>query len=192
MIVVRSRTALTFAAALAISTASFAVACSSAPPPGDPPLSGELNQNRGTGNKTGNDTSSSSSSSGGTNKGTDQSTDPNEPADPAQPGDPAPTGGACSNEQTADACFQCCDTKNPGGLDVDGQAFGQCACETPGVCAQACGSSYCAGQEPTQACVTCLQNATQCETAAETACNANAACKAALTCIQQSGCEQKP
>ncbi len=188
MILARSRSALTFAAALIVSTASFAVACSSAPPPGDPPLSGEVNQNKTPGNKS---SSSSSSSSGGSTKDTEESTDPNEPADPQDPADPAPTGGACSGEATADACFQCCDTKNPGGLDVDGQAFGECACETPGVCAQACGSSYCAGQQPTQACATCLQNATQCETAAETACNANAACKAAIACIESSGCDQK-
>lgn len=187
MILARSRSALTFAAALIVSTASFAVACSSAPPPGDPPLAGEVNQNKTPGNKS----SSSSSSSGGSSKNTEESTDPNEPADPQDPADPAPTGGACSGEATADACFECCDTKNPGGLDVDGQAFGECACETPGVCAQACGSSYCAGNEPTQACITCLQNATQCETAAETACNANAACKAAIACIESSGCDQK-
>ncbi len=187
MILDRSRSALSLAAALAVTTASFVVACSSAPPPGDPALAGEVNQNKGTNN--GNKTPSSKDKSG--DQGPSSDTDPNEPADPQDPGDPAPTGGACSAEQTADACFQCCDTKNPGGLDVDGQAFGECACESPGVCAQACGSTYCAGQEPNQACINCLQNATQCETAAETACNASAACKAAVACIEQSGCDQK-
>lgn len=185
----RSRSSLTVAAVLAIATASFAVACSSAPPPSDPPLAGENSSTKnGSSNKNG---SSSNTGSKTGNNDNEQSTDPNEPADPQNPSDPAPTGGACSAEATADACFDCCDTKNPGGLEVDGQAFGQCACESPGVCAQACGSSYCAGNQPTQACSTCLQNATQCETAAETACNANAACKAAIACIQQSGCAQK-
>jgi len=184
----RSRTALSFAAVLIVSTASFAVACSSAPPPGDPPLAGELNQNKGSnGSKTpGNSSSKGSNDSKGEDPGS--STDPNEPADPQ---DPAPTGGACSGEATADACFQCCDTKNPGGLDIDMNAFGQCVCESPGTCAQACATSWCNGQQPTQACANCLQNATQCETAAETACNGSAACKAAMACIQASGCDKK-
>jgi len=171
-------------------------ACSSAPP--DTTLDGELNS----GNSAKSSKTPSKTSGTGTNTGTAQQTNPTDPADPAAPANPAapatpttpaPAGnGQCAGQQTADACFQCCDTASPGGFDVDSQAFGQCVCETPGTCAAACATSFCAGGPPTAACEQCLNGATQCEAQAEAACNANAACAAAFACSDSSGCNAKP
>lgn len=93
---------------------------------------------------------------------------------------------------TADwmSCIDCCDQANPGGFEVDGQAWDDCICQT--ACAQECGGSYCNGGDPSFACEQCMQNAQQCDQAADTACQANAACAAAIACIQSSQCESKP
>lgn len=186
MLISRSRIAFTVIA--------FAlVACSSAPP--DSPLQGEVNPSTASKKKNNNQTQTNNDSegqdldSGATQEG--NSTDPANPAAPATPTTPAPTNGQCSASTTFDACFQCCDQAFPGGFEVDAQAFGKCACEAPGVCAQACAGSFCAGGQATPACEQCLNTATQCNTAAETACNANASCKGVFTCVDTSGCETK-
>lgn len=193
MLITRSRIAFSLVA-IAL------VACSSAPP--DTTLQGEINP--GNSNKGGSKTPAANKGSSTNNGGTSTTQDPTDPADPAAdpatpaapatpgtPGTPAPGTGQCAASAGAEQCFQCCDAAFPGGLDVDAQAYGQCVCEAPGVCAQQCATSYCAGQQPTAACEQCLNAATQCEQAAETACNANANCKGAFTCIESSGCEQK-
>lgn len=180
---------------LAFAFIAFALAaCSSAPP--DSPLQGEVNptntskkRNTNTSN-TNNDDSEGQELNSGT---TDDPAAPADPAaDPAAPGTPAPTNGQCSAQPSFDACFSCCDQAFPGGFEVDANAFGQCACESPGVCVSVCAGNYCAGGQATPACEQCLATATQCNTAAETACNANASCKGVFTCVDSSGCEAKP
>lgn len=192
MLISRSRTALTFIA-LAL------VACSSAPP--DSPLQGEVNPTPPSNKKKNNQPQTNTDDSEGQNLSSGAT--PNDPADPAAPaapanpaapGTPAPGAGTgqCSAQASSDACFQCCDQASPGGFEVDAQAFGQCACESPGVCAQACAGSFCAGSQATPACQQCLATATQCNTTAEAACNASASCKGVFSCVDSSGCEQKP
>jgi hypothetical protein len=187
MLISRSRIAFTLVAmALA--------ACSSAPP--DSPLQGEVNPTPTNKKKNNNSTTKNDDSEGQSlESGTTQQADPTDPANPsapATPSTPAPTNGQCSGQQTFDTCMQCCDQAFPGGFEVDANAFGQCACESPGVCAQACAGNFCAGGQATAACEQCLNAATQCNTAAETTCNANASCKGVFTCLDTSGCEAKP
>lgn len=187
MLITRSRIAFCFIA-LALA------ACSSAPP--DSPLQGEVNPTP-TNKKKNNNTNTTNDDSEGANlnSGATQEGDPTEPgaSTPATPTTPAPAGGGqCGAQQTFDTCMQCCDQAFPGGFEVDANAFGQCACESPGVCAQACAGSFCSGGPATPACEQCLAGATQCNTAAETTCNANASCKGVFTCLDTSGCEAKP
>lgn len=188
MLISRSRIAFTLIA--------FAlVACSSAPP--DSPLQGEVNPTSPTNKKKNNNQTQTNNDGEGQdlNSGTADPADPADPAapaNPATPGTPAPGTGQCSAQASFDACFQCCDQAFPGGFEVDAQAFGQCACESPGVCAQACATSFCAGGQATPACEQCLAAATQCNTVAETACNANASCQGVFSCVDSSGCEAKP
>ena len=169
-------------------------ACSSAPP--DSPLQGEVSPTTPK-KKNGNSTSNTNNDSEGQdlNSGATPGANPSDPAAPANPAAPAtptPGTGQCAAQQTFDTCAQCCDQAFPGGFDIDSQAFGQCACEAPGTCAQACAGSFCAGGQATPACEQCLANATQCQQIAETTCNANASCAGAFTCFDSSGCEAKP
>lgn len=176
---------------LAVVFASLAIplsfACSSAPSYEGDQLGGDLGggEKRGSSNKTRND-EGDPSTPGGDPTGETNPTEP-APGPTPPPGDP----GACASTTDANACFECCDQQNPGGIDAFFQAADACACDSPGVCKAECGSSYCAGQEPTQACLQCLGGAQQCLTAGEQACQANAACAAVLACEQQSQCEAK-
>ena len=170
---------------------ALAAACSSAPPPND--LSEDESETTPT-KKPAKD--NSSSSSGGTNTSSSSSSSsgstPTPPGgDPQQPNTPAP-GGTCAAEANADGCFECCAKGNEAGLDAAYQVFDTCACQTPGVCKAQCGANYCAGQQPSAACETCLQGAQQCGQQADTACAANAQCKAAIDCFDASQCENKP
>jgi hypothetical protein len=101
-----------------------------------------------------------------------------------------PTAGSCSSSADWMSCVDCCGQQNPGGFEVDGQAWNDCICQT--ACASACGANYCNGGDPSAACEQCMQNAPQCDQAAETACQANASCAAAIACVQNSQCEAKP
>ncbi|MBX3262238.1 MAG: hypothetical protein KIS78_05400 [Labilithrix sp.] len=127
------------------------------------------------------------SSSGGSSSGGDTSA----PAADAAPNDPAP-GGTCSAAQGVEACYACCDAKNPDGMAVYEDAWLACAC-APGVCATACAQSACAAtpSEPADgdACDTCLAQADQCDDQAEAACEASPACLAGFQCALDSGCE---
>jgi hypothetical protein len=107
---------------------------------------------------------------------------------------PPPVQQDCSATTSYDACGQCCDANNPPGYQVAEDAFTACICTMPGVCAQACGGSLCAGQDPSGQCQQCLNSnkAQQCEDAADTACQASPACAASEQCFQQSSCDQKP
>lgn len=189
MLISRSRVVVTFLA-LAL------VACSSAPP--DSPLQGEVSpttpKKKNSSKTTNNDDSEGQNLESGSAPGANPSDPaaPANPANPAAPATPTPGTGQCAGQQTFDTCAQCCDQAFPGGFDVDSQAFGQCACESPGVCAQACAGSFCAGGQATPACEQCLSTAAQCQQIAETTCNANASCAGAFTCFDSSGCQAKP
>jgi hypothetical protein len=97
----------------------------------------------------------------------------------------------CSAAQGEEACFECCDAKNPGGMEVFEDAWLACACQAS-VCATQCGQSMCADNpiDPVDgdACSTCLEAATQCDTQAEAACEANPACGAGFQCAADSKC----
>jgi hypothetical protein len=103
---------------------------------------------------------------------------------------PTPAPNTCGATTDFFACIDCCDQANPGGFEVDGQAWDNCICQT--ACAQACGGNFCNGGDPSLACEQCMDNAQQCDQVAETACQGNAACAAAMTCVQSSQCEAKP
>jgi hypothetical protein len=107
---------------------------------------------------------------------------------------PPPVQQDCSVTTSYDACGQCCDANNPPGYQVADDAYTACICQTPGVCAQACGGSLCAGQNPSGQCQQCMnsQKAWQCDDAAGMACQASPACTASDQCFEQSGCDQKP
>jgi hypothetical protein len=108
---------------------------------------------------------------------------------------PPPVQADCSATTSYDACGQCCDANNPPGYKIADDAYLACVCQTPGVCAQACGGSLCAGgQDPSPSCEQCLGShaAAQCEDAANAACDANPACVASNQCFDTSNCEQKP
>jgi hypothetical protein len=97
----------------------------------------------------------------------------------------------CKASADANSCYDCCATAHPG-VSVGDDAFGTCACQTPGTCAAQCANDYCKGQQPSAACSTCLDNATQCNTQADAACNANPDCMAFDTCVTSSSCDSKP
>lgn len=111
------------------------------------------------------------------------------PPAPAPAPSPAPR---CSASQGADACYECCDAKSPGGADAHDQAMRTCVC-APAACATECAQSFCAAapEEPADgdACATCLADATECEAQAEAACAANAACAAFADCVEASQCD---
>ena len=107
---------------------------------------------------------------------------------------PTPTG-TCSASATQGACFTCCEKANPKALPILDQAFGQCACVSPGACANACSVSFCQGNPPPAggSCDACLSaNDPSCGQKADTACLANADCKPLFACDDASGCAAKP
>ncbi len=108
------------------------------------------------------------------------------------PTPPPATPGTCSAAQGADACYACCEEKNPG-ADIAAEVWFDCACQ-PAVCGTQCAQTVCS-DNPTDpadgdACATCLENsAAQCDAQAETACAADAGCTAAMQCMETSQCD---
>jgi hypothetical protein len=195
---------LRVACALAASALVLATACSSAPPiEGDDlgnddsnVLGGKGASSSGSsgttlGGSSGSSGSESSSGAGASSSGGATSSGGTSSGGSSSGATPA-GGGECASSADIDACYDCCITPHEAGYDVADQAFGDCACASPGVCAAQCATSYCAGQEPTAACEACLDAATQCDQAADTACAGNADCQAITTCIQSSACDSKP
>jgi hypothetical protein len=180
--------ARSFTAFAAVSVA-LATACSAAPDPTGDQLGGgagtEDDETAAPAQK------KSTTSTSPTNPPVTNPTDPAAPADPANPNPPVPAGN-CGAEQSFDACFECCIKTDPAGFQVGDDAFTQCACAAPGICKAACGADFCNGQQPSQACITCLDSAEQCNQAADTACKGNAGCQAVEACITSSGCDAKP
>lgn len=175
----RSNKALGFALALSF----VAVACA-APTIPDSSLGGDSNPTEAVSTK------KPSTATNPPKQGTTAPTDPSNPA-PSDPNGPAPTDpatpGSCGAKATFAACFDCCDAPTGGALKKADDAFGQCACGG-GQCSSACTATFCAGQQPSAACDTCLTNT--CDPAADALCT-TAACKAGQQCVQTSGCEQK-
>src|SRR5207248_8144484 len=69
-------------------------------------------------------------------------------ANDPSPAAPAAASGPCGNTKTAIACSTCCENLHPQGNAVWQGAFGDCACASPGVCAEACEQTWCAGGQP--------------------------------------------
>ncbi|MBX3208150.1 MAG: hypothetical protein KF764_24095 [Labilithrix sp.] len=120
------------------------------------------------------------------------SSDKDADAPPAPKDTPPVQAGTCSASQGAEACFACCEEKNPNGAQVYDQAMHTCLC-APSACATECAETECAAQPvepaPGDDCATCIDDATECAQAAETACAASAACGGLADCIEASGCE---
>jgi hypothetical protein len=108
-------------------------------------------------------------------------------------GTPTPTN-TCGGQATATACFQCCETNNPGTVQRWNNYFGQCACENPGVCAAQCANSFCgvAAPAPGSACDVCLSNATTCVQQADQRCLGDALCAPLVQCDRAAQCAAKP
>lgn len=118
------------------------------------------------------------------------------PVDAAPPLPPVPDAGTLDGAVDAvaltgcegkvgSACQTCCEDAAPTAVtDLMYQAFGECACESPGLCAAACDSSYCAGGAPSAGCAACLDAATACNAAAERACT-TPACGPFLACVSK-------
>lgn len=113
---------------------------------------------------------------------------------PVDSGTPPPTGPVCSDKTSAGACFQCCEQQHPAGLRPWNQYFGQCACESPAICANACATTYCSGIAPAigSACDNCLASATTCFQQADQRCLADATCAPLVQCDRAAKCASKP
>ncbi|MCC6647260.1 MAG: hypothetical protein IT374_17020 [Polyangiaceae bacterium] len=98
------------------------------------------------------------------------------------------SAGDCASMASND-CFQCCDDGHNNGLT---QALVMaCACNAGADCNSQCAATICAGQQPSQDCVTCLNglsDSAACINNINTECNKLPDCKAAIPCVQ--GCPQ--
>jgi hypothetical protein len=110
------------------------------------------------------------------------------------------TGGnaECAPNTTASACYRCCETAHPQGIQFFDQSFQTCACGAgAGSCAAECGTNFCTSTpatsvNPTAACEQCLNASDACRTATDAACAKNTSCMAMLACDQSSACATKP
>ena len=104
--------------------------------------------------------------------------------------------GECGSNPTRAACNGCCNSKHGAGADTYSKTFLNCACTTPGTCAQQCAQEACNGVEPTAngPCDTCLGVASSgsCGAMADSACSASADCVAWNACFVASNCDGKP
>lgn len=188
------RTALSFVLAASASVlAILATACSAQVTPETTSSSGNVpkkgDKATDTDNNDPKENTSSSSSSSSSSSG---STTP--PDDKTPKSDPS--GGKCAAEAKQEACFTCC-APDPAVFDAEIKAFDDCACGVnggAGVCKTQCANDFCKNPDaqPSAACEACLSGATACETAAQTACDATAGCKAAYECADASKCQDKP
>ena len=107
---------------------------------------------------------------------------------------PTTPTGPCAGSTTANACFQCCETNNPGTADEWNNFWNQCACSAS-KCGNVCANEWCAGffPNPGDACDQCLnaEEAT-CDTQANNSCAGDASCSKLLQCDDSSGCATKP
>jgi hypothetical protein len=82
-----------------------------------------------------------------------------------------------------DACMTCCNMAYPQMQTAFRNTLAKCVCQDPGECASSCGDNYCAGQQSTQACATCIQTSQTCGPATIALCESSAPCAAYLTCL---------
>lgn len=174
-------------ARLIATTISFALVACSQPPP-IPDDSGDSQDNASTSKKApkkSDKPADGSNLSDGDPFGDDSS-------DPGTPNPKTPTD--CSKAASQDACFSCCETKNPKAVKLLNAAYADCACKSPGACATQCAQSACVGKTPQtgDACDTCLgdQQAT-CGDQAATKCSADTSCSALFQCNSDAGCFEK-
>lgn len=121
---------------------------------------------------------------------------PTGPAPTTDAGVEAPSPeAACGAKATALDCTRCCGDSFPNETQLWAVQWGSCQCETPGVCKDECGESYCNGGLPADgdACDACLRaNESKCGKAADTACKGDAKCAALITCSESAKCDSKP
>ncbi len=180
-------------------TVAFAVAACSAPEPSPAPELGESNVTKK--NPTKKTPSSSNKNDDddddGTNTGNTGNTGGTSPPPPSGGGTDAgtttPPANACGVEQTAPACYDCCEKQNPQGYSELLAAFRSCACSNiAGACLAECGNSYCAGGQPTALCAQCLDNSGTCQKQADDTCAASVTCAKLFACDDASKCATKP
>lgn len=111
---------------------------------------------------------------------------PSSPSTPA-PSTPLSDTSACGKKADAKTCGDCCLAGAPTALDAANQAEGDCYC-APAACATQCAASVCAAadnmNQPTAECGTCLDaHDMECAAKFDSTCSANAACKAADSCL---------
>ena len=182
------RSILVVSACVAFAAVAGLVACGSPTVPDDGLGGGPLIETKkeaGAGSRNARD-----SATGGKPSPTPTSTPQGDAA--AAPGAVIGTG-ACASAGNQDTCYMCCATANPKALPVLDNAYGSCACETPGTCQTDCAASFCSatGPDPTpgDTCDTCLTAAdTTCRAQVETACNASADCKPLVQCEDDAKC----
>jgi hypothetical protein len=164
----------------------LAAACSSSPPPEKNPLATKNASSKG---------DAGEAPEGDGTPGGDQPTTPSGPSGPptgaSDGGTNPPTDAgttACGSTGDSQSCMDCCTKGNTNALAPAIQAFGDCACVSPGTCADQCAFDYCIGLQPSDTCSQCLDGATQCQQAGDKACNADATCRPALACERASQC----
>ena len=125
------------------------------------------------------------------------------PPDPTPTPTPTPDAGTtptptptnqCASSTSQSACFNCCETQNPGTVAKWNQFWDDCACAA-NRCGSQCAQTWCAGFLPNQgdACDTCLNNVTNaCSTQADAVCKQDATCAPLVQCDEASGCLAKP
>lgn len=136
-----------------------------------------------------NGTSSSSSSSGSSGSTTSSSSSGGEETTPTN-------AATCGAKSGYEACMDCCTGGKPEAVKAGQEAFRTCLCGTSGACKTECATDLCATDEAnaqeSQACADCLKNKGQsCIESADTACEADADCKAATACADAAKCEEK-
>jgi len=157
---------------------AFLVACSAAPAP--------LAEGNATKKK---DTTQEEEEEQGSDE-QDQTATPKAPSTTPSTTPTGADGATCGAKPTADACYECC-LPDTSAMEAAAKVYDDCICKT--TCASQCGSDYCKNPdaEPSQACQACMETATQCEQQADAACDGNAACKAASTCMDTAKCHDK-
>jgi hypothetical protein len=150
-----------------------AVACSGAPDPA-PTSSSKKASTAGDSTKT----------PTGSNAPTGNS--PSNPTTPA-PSTPLSDTAACGKKADAATCSDCCLAGTPKALDAADQAEGDCMCAAA-ACLTQCTASVCSAtdnmNQPTADCMTCLDaHQQECGAKFQSVCNADAACKAADSCL---------
>ncbi|MDB5218088.1 MAG: hypothetical protein JWO86_6015 [Myxococcaceae bacterium] len=130
----------------------------------------------------------------GSGSGTTPAPAPTTTADASTPPPPVTTN-ACASSANGNACYSCCETQVPNGVPFLDNAWGECQCVAPALCAQACANEYCAGNGviPGGSCDNCLAATDQtCGNQADNACAADANCSKLFACATNSGCAAKP